>query len=63
MAPDRLLTKGELNVYKASKEANEKKLVRNVFKEGDIYFNSGDVLYLDRDYFVYFHDRIGDTFR
>ena len=61
--PDFILKEGSLTVYKASKEANEKKLVRNVFKEGDLYFNYGDVLYLDSDYFVYFHDRIGDTFR
>ena len=54
---------GNLTVYKASREANEKKLVRNAFKDGDMYFNYGDVFYLDSDYFVYFHDRIGDTFR
>lgn len=53
----------ELLVYKASKEANEKKLVRDAFKDGDLYFNYGDVFYLDSEYFVYFHDRIGDTFR
>ncbi|KAK7115985.1 long-chain fatty acid transport protein 2-like [Littorina saxatilis] len=61
--PDIALAKGDLVVYKASKDSNEKKLVRNAFKEGDLYFNYGDVLYLDKDYFVYFHDRIGDTFR
>ncbi|XP_048253913.1 very long-chain acyl-CoA synthetase-like isoform X1 [Haliotis rufescens] len=49
--------------YKASKAANEKKLVRNAFKKGDSYFNFGDLFYLDREYFVYFVDRIGDTFR
>ncbi|XP_067666616.1 long-chain fatty acid transport protein 2-like isoform X2 [Haliotis asinina] len=53
----------EVNFYKASQEANEKKRVRNVFKKGDSYFNFGDIFYLDRDYFVYFVDRIGDTFR
>ncbi|XP_067664718.1 long-chain fatty acid transport protein 2-like [Haliotis asinina] len=53
----------EFNFYKASREANEKKRVRNVFKKGDSYFNFGDIFYLDRDYFVYFVDRIGDTFR
>ncbi|XP_076444292.1 long-chain fatty acid transport protein 6-like [Babylonia areolata] len=61
--PDNLVQKGDLSVYKASREANQKKLVRNVFKEGDLYFNYGDVFYVDKDYFVYFHDRIGDTFR
>ncbi|XP_046574399.1 LOW QUALITY PROTEIN: very long-chain acyl-CoA synthetase-like [Haliotis rubra] len=53
----------EVNFYKASQEANEKKRVRNVFKKGDSYFNFGDIFYLDGDYFVYFVDRIGDTFR
>ena len=61
--PDFSLLQGELEVYKASKEANKKKLVRDAFEDGDVYFNYGDVFYLDQDYFVYFHDRIGDTFR
>ncbi|PVD19597.1 hypothetical protein C0Q70_20087 [Pomacea canaliculata] len=55
--------KDTVRLYKASDEANEKKLVRNAFADGDLYFNFGDVLYLDKDYFLYFHDRIGDTFR
>lgn len=42
---------------------NEKKIERNVFVDGDIYFNFGDLLYLDNDYFLYFRDRVGDTFR
>ncbi|XP_052082283.1 long-chain fatty acid transport protein 2-like [Mytilus californianus] len=53
----------EKGLYKGNMEMTEKKLVRNVFKEGDAYFNFGDSLYLDKDYFVYFHDRVGDTFR
>lgn len=56
-------TKETVHVYKASEEANEKKLVRNAFVDGDLYFNYGDVFSLDKDYFLYFHDRIGDTFR
>ena len=42
---------------------SEKKILRNVFVDGDKYFNSGDLMYLDKDYFVYFKDRLGDTFR
>ncbi|KAL8615939.1 hypothetical protein ACOMHN_034615 [Nucella lapillus] len=62
--PDIVLsTDRPFSVYKSSQDATEKKLVRGAFKEGDMYFNYGDVLYLDSDYFVYFHDRIGDTFR
>ncbi|XP_076444246.1 long-chain fatty acid transport protein 2-like [Babylonia areolata] len=61
--PDHMLSNGTLAVYKASREANESKLVRNAFTEGDVYFSYGDILYLDEEYFLYFYDRIGDTFR
>jgi fatty-acyl-CoA synthase len=43
--------------------ATEKKLLRNVFRKGDQYFRSGDLLRRDSDDFYYFVDRIGDTFR
>ncbi len=51
-----------------SKEADQKKIFRNVFEEGDIYFNSGDLLkeigQFKKIYkFTQFVDRIGDTFR
>lgn len=51
-----------------SKEADEKKIFRNVFEEGDIYFNSGDLIReigkFKKIYrFAQFVDRIGDTFR
>lgn len=49
--------------YKGPKEMNEKKFVRNVFKKGDRFFSFGDLVYLDKDYNIYFRDRIGDTFR
>ena len=48
--------------YKDSK-ASEKKILRDVFKAGDAYFNSGDVLRMDEEGFMYFCDRSGDTFR
>ncbi|MEV6768768.1 long-chain-acyl-CoA synthetase [Nocardia sp. NPDC051030] len=44
-------------------EANERKILRDVFKPGDAYFRSGDLLRMDEDGFFYFVDRIGDTFR
>lgn len=44
-------------------EATERKLLRNVFRKGDQYFRSGDLLRRDADGFYYFVDRIGDTFR
>ncbi|XP_060085162.1 long-chain fatty acid transport protein 2-like [Ylistrum balloti] len=49
--------------YQGDSSLNEKKLLRNVFEEGDRYFNFGDLLYMDKDYFIYFRDRVGDTFR
>ena len=53
----------EYDGYQGKRELTEKKVVRNVFKQGDQYFNSGDLLLQDSQYFVYFSDRIGDTFR
>ncbi|SLG56437.1 long-chain-acyl-CoA synthetase [Mycobacteroides abscessus] len=44
-------------------EATERKVLRNVFRPGDAYFRSGDLLRMDREGFFYFVDRIGDTFR
>lgn len=49
--------------YKGPKEINEKKIIRNAFQDGDSFFNFGDLMYMDKDYFVYFQDRVGDTFR
>jgi len=46
-----------------SKSASEKKILRNVFKTGDAYFMSGDLLKADADGHFYFIDRIGDTYR
>ena len=53
----------EFDGYKGNQRQNEKKILKNVFKKGDAYFNSGDLFTLDKDYFVYFKDRTGDTFR
>ncbi|XP_066244395.1 long-chain fatty acid transport protein 2 [Saccopteryx leptura] len=49
--------------YAGGKTQTEKKKLRDVFKKGDLYFNSGDLLMIDHDDFIYFHDRVGDTFR
>ncbi|XP_037357650.1 long-chain fatty acid transport protein 2 [Talpa occidentalis] len=49
--------------YAGGKTQTEKKKLRDVFEKGDIYFNSGDLLMIDHDNFIYFHDRVGDTFR
>ncbi|XP_041073865.1 very long-chain acyl-CoA synthetase-like isoform X1 [Polyodon spathula] len=49
--------------YARNQQQTDKKKLRDVFKKGDLYFNSGDLLMLDQDNFLYFQDRIGDTFR
>jgi len=46
-----------------SREATDKKILRDVFSNGDRYFRTGDLLRMDSDGYFYFVDRIGDTFR
>lgn len=42
---------------------DEAKLVRNLFKEGDLWWRSGDLLKRNSDGFYIFVDRLGDTYR
>lgn len=44
-------------------KANEKKLLRDVFKKGDCWFNSGDLVRDQGWFHIQFVDRLGDTFR
>lgn len=44
-------------------EETNKKILRSVFKAGDMFFRSGDLMKLDHEGFVYFVDRTGDTYR
>ncbi|KAI6226467.1 Long-chain fatty acid transport protein 4 [Aphelenchoides fujianensis] len=53
-----LIFEGYLN----ESETN-KKVLHNVFRQGDSVFLSGDILHWDRLGYVYFRDRTGDTFR
>ena len=56
----------QLNVfagYVNNQQATEEKIMHNVLKDGDCYFNSVDLVCLsEKDYFS-FVDRMGDTFR
>ena len=44
-------------------KASEKKLIRDAFKEGDVWFNTGDVMNPQGMGHASFADRLGDTFR
>jgi len=46
-----------------TKEATQKKILRNVFKKDDAWFRTGDLMKRDVNGFYYFVDRIGDTYR
>jgi len=46
-----------------NKEATEKKVFKNVFREGDAWFNTGDLLRNIGFGHAQFVDRLGDTFR
>jgi len=60
--------KSEFEGY-TNQEATEKKLLRNVFIDGDKYFNTGDLMKTVDVGFAFFQphfqfvDRVGDTFR
>ncbi|MBN3296310.1 S27A2 synthetase, partial [Amia calva] len=49
--------------YAKNQQQTDKKRLRDVFMKGDLYYNSGDLLRIDQDNFIYFQDRVGDTFR
>ncbi|XP_017878771.2 long-chain fatty acid transport protein 4 [Ceratina calcarata] len=49
--------------YYTDKKASNQKILRNVFKQGDQFFNTGDILVMDELGYFYFKDRTGDTFR
>lgn len=44
-------------------KATEKKLLRDVFEKDDLWFRTGDLMKQDKDGYIFFIDRIGDTFR
>ena len=44
-------------------EASDRKILRNVFANGDAWFRTGDLMRTDEKGYFYFVDRVGDTFR
>jgi acyl-CoA synthetase (AMP-forming)/AMP-acid ligase II len=49
--------------YYEAEEASNKKIIRDVFTKGDMYFRPGDALRRDDEGLWYFMDRLGDTYR
>jgi fatty-acyl-CoA synthase len=47
----------------ADPEATARKILRNVFKQGDAWYRTGDLMRRDQGGFYYFVDRVGETFR
>jgi fatty-acyl-CoA synthase len=47
----------------ASPSDSDRKILRDVFKKGDAWFRTGDLMRKDKEGYFYFVDRIGDTFR
>jgi len=47
----------------ADEKATQQKILTDVFRKGDRYYRSGDLMRVDEDSYFYFVDRIGDTFR
>ncbi|XP_053209869.1 long-chain fatty acid transport protein 4-like isoform X2 [Panonychus citri] len=45
------------------REATRKKILADVLTRGDQYFVSGDLVTVDKYGYIYFKDRIGDTYR
>lgn len=49
--------------YHGNASGTEKKILRDVFAKGDMYFRTGDLLRVSKEGYYYFADRMGDTFR
>jgi fatty-acyl-CoA synthase len=47
----------------ADSEASERKVLRDVFKQGDFWYRTGDLMRRDERGFFYFVDRVGETYR
>ncbi|UDL94778.1 long-chain-acyl-CoA synthetase [Lichenihabitans sp. PAMC28606] len=47
----------------SDQSASDAKILRDVFRKGDVWFRTGDLMRKDNQGYFYFVDRIGDTFR
>ncbi len=46
-----------------TEEATNKKVLKDVFKKGDRWFRTGDLMKRDENGYFFFMDRVGDTYR
>lgn len=51
------------NGYFNNEKATNSKIMRNVFKKGDSFFATGDLVRMNSEGLIFFCDRLGDTFR
>ncbi|HEX4352025.1 MAG TPA: long-chain-acyl-CoA synthetase [Polyangiales bacterium] len=58
----RIRRRAEFDGYQ-DKRASESKIIRNGFKDGDAWFDTGDLLRRDHLHHLHFVDRLGDTYR
>ncbi|XP_069621862.1 long-chain fatty acid transport protein 2-like isoform X1 [Ranitomeya imitator] len=59
----RHLTSNSIVAYAGDRSQTENKILHNVLEKGDTYFNTGDLIMVDKEGFIFFQDRVGDTFR
>ena len=57
------MTRGHALKATRTQKPQRKKLLTDVFEAGDVWFRTGDLMKKDADGYIYFVDRIGDTFR
>jgi solute carrier family 27 (fatty acid transporter), member 1/4 len=60
---DDKVPKLEFNGYANNKSDTDKKIIYDLFKKGQRAYNTGDLMVCDQYGWIYFVDRIGDTFR
>lgn len=58
-----IIDQTKFDLYVGDRKLTDKKIIKDVVRKGDAYFNSGDLVLIDEDGYIYFKDRLGNTFR